>query len=446
MGGAFTALGGDLTSLAYNPAGVGVYRSDEFTLTPNMQFSSTNSTYLGNHTDDNRYQFGWSNIGGVGVISTRSDVGLVSINVGAVYNKHNNFSERYAVRGNPVSMGSTYLDYFAEVANHEGLGNAEAKMAWDTYLIDTVRAGIFTPNSTAPQLKDRRVGEVHGDIGEYDFSIGGNVSNMFYFGISVGVQDIEYTESLKDISEGVGTSDFAKSTYSREYNMTGVGYNFKVGLIVRPFVDNEFLEGLRVGAALHTPTFISMTDKYDASILAEYARERLSAKLPAVSAYDYNIETPLKVMGGLAYSFGTFDLEWRGLISADYEYVDYSTIKMRNGGDGYDFDTENQAIEEGYRGVSNIRIGGELGHYKMAFRAGFAMYGNPYGNSVKDASTYFYSAGIGYRSTAFFTDFTYSLMTQKDRSYLYRYANISSDEVAYSIYQHNFVLTFGIRF
>lgn len=39
MGGAFTSLGADLTSMALNPAGLGMYRSSEFSFTPLVSVS-----------------------------------------------------------------------------------------------------------------------------------------------------------------------------------------------------------------------------------------------------------------------------------------------------------------------------------------------------------------------------------------------------------------------
>ncbi|MDR3297592.1 MAG: hypothetical protein LBS94_05095, partial [Prevotellaceae bacterium] len=77
MGGAFAALGGDLTTMSFNPAGLGVYRASEFAFTPALQFSSTNAAYMGSTTTDSRYQMMFSNIGGVCVLPTFSD-GLVS--------------------------------------------------------------------------------------------------------------------------------------------------------------------------------------------------------------------------------------------------------------------------------------------------------------------------------------------------------------------------------
>jgi hypothetical protein len=47
MGNAFGALGGDFTSASINPAGIGVYRTSEFTITPISGSTKVNSTYYG---------------------------------------------------------------------------------------------------------------------------------------------------------------------------------------------------------------------------------------------------------------------------------------------------------------------------------------------------------------------------------------------------------------
>ena len=43
MGGAFTALGGDISTLNQNPGGIGVYRSSDITATLDVTFNPENS-------------------------------------------------------------------------------------------------------------------------------------------------------------------------------------------------------------------------------------------------------------------------------------------------------------------------------------------------------------------------------------------------------------------
>jgi hypothetical protein len=395
---------------------------------------------------------GCSSIGGVGVINT-GDGGIVSINLGASYNKLSNFSERLLVRGNPISVGGTYLDYFAFAANRDdNKDNIEADMS---YYADLIAFDTIT-NICYPKLDDndatagRRSSEAWGSIGEFDISIGGNVDHMLYFGVTIGIQNVSYSRDVTDIEEGVSgnTSPFEGFTYKRELRMSGMGYNFKAGVIARPFANADFLEGLRLGAAIHTPTFLAMSDRYDASISSSFLDNTGSSRSFSNGLYEYNIEAPFKFMGGVAYTFGDQSSNWRGIVSVDCEYVDYVKMKLRNGSDGYDFFVESQDITDKYRNTANFRFGAELGYDNVAVRAGFATYGNPYKNSVeKNGSVNFYSLGLGYRASLFFVDFAYSLAVQEDKSYMYHYSEeMSSNEISYSILQNNIMMTLGLRF
>jgi hypothetical protein len=452
MGGAFAALGGDLTTLSYNPAGIGVYRTGEFTFTPNLNITGVSSSYMGNKVDDNRYLMGLSNIGSVGIINTGNDDGLVSINVGAAYNKLNNFSERLAARGTPVDVGGTYLDYFASLANADvNRTDIEGEMAYKTDLIafDTTTNRWHSNLDPNDRTEGRRSSEAWGNIGEFDLSLGGNIAHILYFGVTVGIQTASYSQNVADVEEGLESniSSFKRFTYKRELRMSGTGYNFKAGVIARPFANADFLEGLRLGAAIHTPTFLAMSDQYDASIRASFlGGDPLPANF-SNGLYEYNIESPLKLMGGVAYTFGDHSSQWRGVVSADCEYVDYAKMKMRDGSDGYDFFAENQNIANGYRSVANLRFGAEFGYDNTSVRAGFATYANPYKNGVdKNGAVNFYSLGVGYRSDMFFIDFAYALAVQKDKNYMYASNDVSSSEISYDILQNNLMLTLGLRF
>ena len=47
MGGAFGSLGGDITSITQNPAGIGVYRSSDISATLDIDMQSTESSTVG---------------------------------------------------------------------------------------------------------------------------------------------------------------------------------------------------------------------------------------------------------------------------------------------------------------------------------------------------------------------------------------------------------------
>jgi len=69
MGGAFGALGGDLTGISINPAGIGVYRSSEVVGTLGL---AQEKSEVGSVTR-NKTQFAFDNIGFVGYFPLRSD-------------------------------------------------------------------------------------------------------------------------------------------------------------------------------------------------------------------------------------------------------------------------------------------------------------------------------------------------------------------------------------
>ncbi len=140
MGGAFTALGGDLTSMTLNPAAVAVFRSSEFTLSPRLTFNTVNSVFNGN-SNDLLYNF---NLGQMGVVMTlfnNNSKGGMALNIGYSYNRTNDFNVNTIIKG--VNNSSSMADYWANSSNgtnYLDLGGANG-MAYDAWIIDTVTNG-----------------------------------------------------------------------------------------------------------------------------------------------------------------------------------------------------------------------------------------------------------------------------------------------------------------
>jgi hypothetical protein len=282
-------------------------------------------------------------------------------------------------------------------------------------------------------------------MAEYVFSIGGNVSDVVYFGAAFNIVSVDYEKTLiSSQTKSDGPSNFDKLDYTRYIAMGGYGYNFKFGIITTPFVNSDMLTGLRIGAAIHSPTILDMKDVSHEGLSVR----RNSRDYPSVSTndnrFEYSIETSAKYLLGVAYVF-TGDGTWRGIVSADYEYIDYSKVKLRENS-GYVFSglqEENDRIAASYKNVSNVRIGGELGYKKLSLRAGYARYANPYSYNVdnQDITMQILSLGLGIKATGQTTiDFTYTRGLQRDKDKLF------NESVDYSITQNNFLMTVGWRF
>jgi len=109
MGGAFGALGGDVSVLSTNPAGIAVYRKSEFTFTPSFYNQIAEAGHYGSSTIDNKYNFNLSNIGWVSV-SKHDGSGWVSSALGIAYNRLNNFHRRFTIEG--VNENSSLIDVY----------------------------------------------------------------------------------------------------------------------------------------------------------------------------------------------------------------------------------------------------------------------------------------------------------------------------------------------
>jgi hypothetical protein len=117
MGGAFTALGGDLSSLSQNPAGIGVFRSSEISLTPQLFNIRTTASLNGYNTSDYIYNFNLAQAGMVAnIIDKSSESGLQSLNFGYSYNKTNNLNQSIIIDG--TGEYSSMADFWAD--NAEG--------------------------------------------------------------------------------------------------------------------------------------------------------------------------------------------------------------------------------------------------------------------------------------------------------------------------------------
>jgi long-subunit fatty acid transport protein len=163
-----------------------------------------------------------------------------------------------------------------------------------------------------------------------------------------------------------------------------------------------------------------------------------------VGDYGYNMDTPMRAIGSFAWQFGK-----KGMFSFDYEYVDYSKMKLRNGRDGYNFSSENTDITTIYRSVTNLRFGGEFKPTEvLSLRAGYELFGNPYKSFIsnvaqpnKDFSYNTINAGIGYRISNVSFDISYSLGSRTDYNYIYQ----SPDPVKYQKSNSEVVFTMAIK-
>ncbi len=442
MGGAFGALGGDLSTTSYNPAGIGVFRVSTLTFTPNFVFNSTSSDFLGNEANQFRTNFNVNNIGVVSSYTTDRTDGLVGVNWAFVYNRSNNFHFNKLMYGN--NYNSSITDYFANTARGKAIDDMNVfgeRLAWETYSIDNVDSINYIYTSALGNERgeyQERYYTDEGYIGSGDFSVGINVSNKFYWGGTIGIVWTRYTSLMEHTETDVDNNiDNFNSLYYKEFLKTnGTGVNFKTGFIYK------INHSLRIGAAVHSPTYFTLHDYYHTFMSANFNDVGYNEARSPDLYQDYELNTPGKFMLSSAYVIGK-----KVIVSFDYEFLDYSWARYIN---TYNFYAEdaNRAIDNVYSFANNFRLGGEYRISYYSFRAGAGYYGSPFkSNHINsDSYTLMFSGGVGANFGPLFIDLAYINQQRNTKFYMYNPDVAYSKPVNIKYYSNKVMITLGIRF
>ena len=501
MAGAFGALGGDLSTLTQNPAGIGVYRSSDLGVTLSLDFNSTKAGV----DKINETKFNVNNVGYVGAIRLNSE-SVPNLNFGFTYNRLQSFNRHYigGVANIPTSMSNFVADEFVNVP-----GFTDGDLYWDDdynpyfdgyapwaavtmfdmttqnggYVgiinsNDGYMQGLFGQGTTGNAYYEV---EERGHADEYNIGFGGNIANKLYFGLDFGILDLDY-KSYQTYEEDLNnayvmaddidlfTSPIINENTRADWNLTnylhtsGTGVNFKFGLIWKP------VQALRIGAAFHTPTYYDMRDTYlvSANLLAYEDNNLLyRASKSSNDGYNYSgtytIKTPWHFMGSVAGVIGT-----NAILSMDYEYVANET--MRIGDDrNNDYPDVTDNVKANFKPSHIIRIGGE---YRLtpnwSVRAGYSYKTTQVEKGVDeyeyniatvgtnpayqyDNAVHNITGGFGYRYQKFYADLAY---VHKMRKSVYNAFSPINDDYGYEpnvsadVTDHNnrISLTLGMRF
>lgn len=460
-GNAYGALGGDISTLSSNPAGLGIYRSSEFVFTPGLLSISSDSKYLGTATTDSKYNF---NISNFGIVFAKVNPGKEHATdswVGGAfaigYNRLANFNSSVLYTGynDRSSLMNSYTDYLnagsgtnpSDVYDKDPFG---AGLAYETYLInpyplDSTKYYSVIQDGNVQQTKSI---VTEGGLDEVAISFAGNYGNRLYVGATIGIPSITYRNSTIYSESDVNNehSDFNSFDLSDYTETSGIGINAKFGMIYRV---NDYL---RLGASVHSPTLYSMSDAYTSSMSSSLDTSGSYSYDSPYGEFNYEMITPWRVMGSAAITLPNI-----GFVSADYEFTDYSeaSFNFNRSLDAGDFSYENTVntnIDTKYGAVSTIRVGGELMYDVFRFRAGYIMSSTPFNDGIAaDGADYAkntWTAGVGIKDKSYFIDLAYGHSTTKeyDIQYIYDDGNGVNEGATIDKTLNNFLLSFGFRF
>lgn len=489
MAGAFTSLGGDISSMGINPAGLGMYRSNEVTISPMMGFQSAKNS-ADSWGENSLSRFSIANLGIVFNLYEGSG-GLVSLNMALGYNRvaDLNYNYGYASISAPSSMpyrsindafvrqlgqGGVFPDS-SDVLNYE-YGDAYywgGMLAYNGFMldVDTDQWGDYWTSANrigANASIGHTVGEEsRGSVGEYDVALGMNIDNKIYIGATLGLQVVNWKRQIYYSEDYIYSSApvYGDGTpmpegyaaewmdYNQAVDIDGAGVNFKLGLIYRP------IPSLRLGTAIHTPTYYSLDRTYQA-----FMSTKLNPSGDTTPALDdkgpnaWTFSSPTRLMFGASYSIGSV-----AVLSLDYERTWYNGIRVHDVPNGFDIypNEYRQEFKDNFKGGNTLRAGVEVKPLPMlAFRVG---YGLSDGALRNDRSLYYnrplaykkscYSAGVGFSFGHTTLDVAYQHLVQKNTSYMLYYALDEAGvfDTASPLYSTDYnrdrvVLTLGYRF
>lgn len=478
MGNAFTALGGDLGAVTINPAGSAVARYSQVTVTPGVNISvnsatGTEASYgFEKNLRTSMARFTMPNFGFTINFDTHRTSGLKNWTLGFVANQTANWQDdlvaggsntKTSLAGSLATFANGYdssiliadnaydmvavSDWRAIVARQSGIislipllpGQGEDEAPTDEYIGVTEDAKLVTdPDgkqyydiglATGGVLDQTFGRRTLGNRYDYVINLGGNISDVVFIGANLGITSMRYSHEyyIRETSQDseLFPTQFNSLTYNYGYDASGVGVYGKFGIIAVP------VNGLRIGAAIQTPTSTSITETWRLSARqTSYAEDYQSGSAESPEGeYTYRLISPFRFNVGAAYTFGSM-----GLISVDYEMCNYKSMKFREAdtNDNSGFDTVNSDIRSNMGASHEVRAGVEIKPISsLAIRAGYNFstpaipddieYENQYLWERIEGNTHSASLGLGYSSKgSFFADAAVR-MTKYADTYIYPY-------------------------
>jgi hypothetical protein len=347
MGGAFGAVGGDVTSMIINPAGISVFNGNNASLT----FQARNTNYLTTYYNNS--------------LTTEEDFFKVT-NAGAVLTFENNFNNEWSklALGVNYRISADFEDRFIAKGN-------SGFSSFNSFPLDISQNPIIYDISEDQELSNYYDGE----ISELNFAFSGVYQEKLHVGAGLNFYDISFSQQtvLRETNND-GNDNTLNSRFYQENFTNGVGFSLSAGFIYKP--TNTF----RFGLSYQSPTWfteiientnIINNDGFFGDTEIEVSNSDViydntfGGNLP-IQELLYKLRTPGKITASTAIIFGKV-----GLIS-----FDYSTNNLKRA-DAMHFGTE-------WR-INNLSV-----------RGGYVFEQSPFINSISSDNLESYSLGLGY--------------------------------------------------
>lgn len=474
-GGVISTVGGDISNLNTNPAGLGMFSRTELQITPNIQVNNVNSDFryisgenvgLRSNNDKSEMKFTLNNIGGVFSTRRQEEKALRASNIAVGINRTHNFNRNivFETRDNfdlsyAKSLARNLDDAYQNLSDQSVFPINGGIIADDYYdygfrNIAAFDGQLLYYNSASNIIESPVTGtvdqvgykKIRGGVNELAVAWAGNFNDKYYLGVTLGVPILNYRSEFEVKESDVGQSNSAPNAgvgQFVEYNMsefdefTGAGVNLKVGGLVK------LTKALKASAYIHTPTYYEITNEYQIGMYTRYENSTIERQ-SEILRDEFQIVTPFRFGGGLSYLF-----KKRGFIGAEYEFSDVgSTLFMTANTTSENAIT--RSLNEYRTGKHTLRVGGEFVLGPGRIRAGYNLMTSPFTNNViaqrGDLMMHTYTLGAGIRGDQVSLDLAFARNQFRDYNTFYETDAISEVGIASWNTQNQVSLTLNYRF
>src|SRR5690606_30236565 len=318
MGGAFGALGGDLSSITVNPAGSAVFTTSYSTVTLNYNRRGNDAGYFNNVNSHRNSGFDLDQAGAVLLFnSTNPENRFNKFTLGFNYSQTNNFDDNFLAQGRSNNSIDSYFlgyadgiplelletvdnesitDLYRYLGENEGFGAQQAFLGYQGYVINpesnTLDNTRYISGIGSGTFDQQYNYASTGLNGKFAFNVATEFNKALYFGANLNAHFMNFdrSTSLRENNSNPG-SETNEILFQNNLSTTGAGFSFQAGTIAK------IGENVRVGVAYESPTWFTVNEE-TTQRLDTYSiefDESIAVNPNVVNVYpDYKLKTPSK--------------------------------------------------------------------------------------------------------------------------------------------------------
>lgn len=467
MGGAFGALGGDLSAVNINPAGSAIFNRSSASISLKNYNQNNDTNFFNSINEESNSKVNLNQGGAAFVFNSRKENSRwkkfafsIAYDTSKNYNNSwiangtntkNSIADYFLVNAQGLELGQiarfddeTFSEAYSEIGNANGFQYQQAFLGYESFIIeafedDDTNTDYFS--NIAPGDYDQiKQHTSSGNNGKMAFNLGAQYSDKLYFGLNLNSHFLNYNRStfFTETNNNVG-SIVNRVEFNNRLSTIGNGFSLQLGTIYK--ITKKF----RTGLSYASPTWFSIEEENAQSIQTAWidTNDNDSINIRTINPEivnvfpAYRLQTPSKLTGSLAYIFGS-----QGLLSFDYSIKDYSNTKFKPTSDSY-FAAQNTLISNTLTMASTYRIGGEYKIKRVSLRGGYRFEESPYKDKIAIGDLSGYSLGLGYSFGNTTLDFAYDGSQQASANQLFN-AGLT-DTINFENTAHNFTLTLAFK-